>query len=179
MLDFLPSDFLNDKKVVLDLGCGEGRDSIFLAKKGFNVTGVEILRTGLLKAEKLANDNGVNINLVEGNVNDLVISEKVDVLLGMGILQYLKPENRFKQIKHFKEMTNFGGLHVLFTFTEHPEVEQAPDWGEEEFLYKQGELFSYYNDWEQLFKKEYIFKDITLDKVPHSHFKTILIARKP
>ncbi|MFJ7950688.1 class I SAM-dependent methyltransferase [Lysinibacillus sp. NPDC096418] len=125
MLDFLPSDSLKDK-VVLDLGCGEGRDSVFLAKKGFKVTGVEILRSGLLKAEKRAKENGLNINLVEENVNDLVISEKVDVLLGMGILQYLIPENRLNQIQHFREMTNSGGVHVLFAFTEHPEVEEAP-----------------------------------------------------
>ncbi|GAB0169909.1 hypothetical protein LSPCS325_33460 [Lysinibacillus sp. CTST325] len=80
----------------------------------------------------------MNINLVEGNVNDLVISEKVDVLLGMGILQYLKPENRLKQIQRFREVTNSGGVHVLFAFTEHPEIEEAPDWGEEECVYKQG-----------------------------------------
>lgn len=178
MLDFLPSVSLDDK-VVLDLGCGEGRDSVYLAKKGFNVTGVEILRSGLLKTEKWANENGVNINLVEGNVNDLVIFEKVDVLLGMGILQYLRPEKRLKQIQHFKDMTNTGGVHVLFAFTEHPEVEQAPDWGQEECLYKQGELLSYYDDWKVLLKSEYIMKDITLDRIPHSHFKTALIVRKP
>ncbi|MEK3886673.1 methyltransferase domain-containing protein [Bacillus sp. FSL K6-3431] len=178
IFDFLPSDSLNNK-VALDLGCGEGRDSVFLAKKGCKVIGVEILKTGLLKAEKLANENGVNINLVEGNINSFIILEKVDVLIALGILQYLKPENRLKQIKHFKEMTKSGGLHVLFAFTEHPEIEDAPDWGEEEFLYKQGELLSYYDDWEPLLKREYIMKDITLDRTPHTHFKTVLIVRKP
>jgi len=178
MLDFLPSDSFKEK-VVLDLGCGEGRDSVFLAKKGFKVIGVEILRSGLLKAEKRAKENGLNIDLVEGNVNDLVISEKVDVLLCMGILQYLKPENRLKQFQHFREITNSGGVHVLFAFTEHPEVEEAPDWGEEEFVYKHGELLSYYEDWETLLKKEYIMKDITFDKIPHLHYKTVLIVRKP
>jgi 2-polyprenyl-3-methyl-5-hydroxy-6-metoxy-1,4-benzoquinol methylase len=36
---------------VLDVGCGEGRDSVFFAERGFDVTGVDIARSGLAKAE--------------------------------------------------------------------------------------------------------------------------------
>jgi ubiquinone/menaquinone biosynthesis C-methylase UbiE len=48
-------------KSVLDLGCGAGRNSVYLAKKGFDVVGVDVSKSALTlankwaKKEKLAN----------------------------------------------------------------------------------------------------------------------------
>ncbi|MEK6923472.1 MAG: methyltransferase domain-containing protein, partial [Nanoarchaeota archaeon] len=44
-------EILNFKRSgdVLDLGVGEGRDALFLAKNGFSVTGVDISETGIQK----------------------------------------------------------------------------------------------------------------------------------
>src|SRR5512141_1074707 len=39
---------------ILDLGCGEGRDSVYFASHGFDVTGLEVSAAGLEKAERLA-----------------------------------------------------------------------------------------------------------------------------
>ncbi|MBI3030151.1 MAG: methyltransferase domain-containing protein, partial [Candidatus Rokubacteria bacterium] len=44
------SDLLPPGARVLDLGCGEGRDSVFFASRGFEVTGVEVSLAGLRKA---------------------------------------------------------------------------------------------------------------------------------
>ena len=54
-LDLLP------KGHVLDLAMGEGRNGVFLATKGFQVTGVDISSEGLKKAETLAAQHGVTI----------------------------------------------------------------------------------------------------------------------
>jgi tellurite methyltransferase len=42
-------------KKALDIACGEGRNSIFLARHGFAVTGLYISEEGLTKAENWAN----------------------------------------------------------------------------------------------------------------------------
>ena len=42
------------KNTALDLGCGTGRDCIFLAKRGFAVTGVDYLEKQLVRARDLA-----------------------------------------------------------------------------------------------------------------------------
>ena len=68
-------------------------------------------------------------------------------------------------------------MHVLFAFTEHPEVATAPDWGQQEWLYRQGELQSYYESWELLYVEEYIF-DCNSSGTAHQHAATILVARK-
>ena len=56
---------------VLDLGCGEGRDSVFFAQRGFNVTGVDVARSGLAKAERLARGRGVRVRWVCGDIGRL------------------------------------------------------------------------------------------------------------
>src|SRR4051812_6310951 len=46
---------------VLELGCGEGRNAVFLAGRGYEVTAVDQSAAGLRKAERLAVDRGVSL----------------------------------------------------------------------------------------------------------------------
>jgi len=39
---------------LLDIGCGEGKDAVFFARNGYDVTGIEISDAGLDKAKRLA-----------------------------------------------------------------------------------------------------------------------------
>ncbi|GAV25395.1 hypothetical protein ciss_13280 [Carboxydothermus islandicus] len=138
---------------------------------------VDISPAGLKKAQKLALKEKVAITTLEANINELILPEKVDIIYSIGTLQYLKPENRKRQFEHFKAFTREGGLHVLFTFIEHPEVEIAPDWGKNEYLYGREELQSYYQDWIMLDTYEYIF-DCNSSGIPHRHAARVIIAKK-
>lgn len=61
----MPNDFLVGisskipKGDVLCLADGEGRNSVFLARSGYQVTGVDSSKVAIEKANKLANENGV------------------------------------------------------------------------------------------------------------------------
>src|SRR5215510_10032146 len=46
---------------VLDLGCGEGRDSVFFASRGFEVTGLDVSVAGIAKARRLAAEYQVEV----------------------------------------------------------------------------------------------------------------------
>lgn len=46
---------------VVDLGAGEGRNAVWLAEQGFDVTAVDYSAVGLEKAQKLADERGVTI----------------------------------------------------------------------------------------------------------------------
>ncbi|MDA8399384.1 MAG: class I SAM-dependent methyltransferase [Actinomycetota bacterium] len=48
----------------IDLGTGEGRNAIWLATKGWEVTGVDFSRAGLEKARQLASKRGVDVTWV-------------------------------------------------------------------------------------------------------------------
>ncbi len=65
-----PNEFLKEhyeelpKGKVLCLAEGEGRNAVFLATKGFDVTAVDISQVGLNKAKKLAKEAGVEIRTI-------------------------------------------------------------------------------------------------------------------
>jgi len=46
----------------LDLACGEGRNAIWLAQQGWDVTGVDFSTTGIEKAQRLAREHGVEVD---------------------------------------------------------------------------------------------------------------------
>ena len=52
---------------VLDIGCGSGTNSIFLAKHGFDVVGVDISPTAIKLAKKRTKDVGVKVKLLVAN----------------------------------------------------------------------------------------------------------------
>jgi SAM-dependent methyltransferase len=56
---------------VLDLGCGSGIWGVALAKRGWQVTGVDIVPKALRRARERAREAGVDMRLIEGDVTKL------------------------------------------------------------------------------------------------------------
>ena len=54
----------------IDLGTGEGRNAIWLAERGFTVTGVDFSRVGLARAAGLAAGRGVSVDWVHADLLD-------------------------------------------------------------------------------------------------------------
>lgn len=52
----------------LDLGCGEGRNAVWLAERGWEVTGVDFSDVGLAKGRKFAATRGVEVDWVSADV---------------------------------------------------------------------------------------------------------------
>ena len=56
----------------LELACGLGRNSIWLAQQGWHVTGVDVSRVGLGLAERIAHDHGVQVEWIAADLDDFV-----------------------------------------------------------------------------------------------------------
>jgi SAM-dependent methyltransferase len=56
---------------VLELGCGGGQDTVGLARRGANVTGVDLTRQQLYHAVELFDEYDLDVDVVEGDVTDL------------------------------------------------------------------------------------------------------------
>lgn len=72
-----PNDFLREQVGVLPpagrvlcLAEGEGRNAVFLAERGFQVTGVDGSKVGLDKAQRLARERGVKLETIVADLRD-------------------------------------------------------------------------------------------------------------
>ncbi|MCE0492896.1 class I SAM-dependent methyltransferase [Vibrio salinus] len=69
--DFLRNNInMIPKGNILCLADGEGRNSVFLAKQGYHVTAVELSAVAIKKAQKLADENHVNIEFIQADLQD-------------------------------------------------------------------------------------------------------------
>jgi len=69
--EFLEGNFHHiPKGHILSLAEGEGRNAVFLAQQGYSVTAVDSSLVGLKKAKKLAEKNGVTLELVHADLAD-------------------------------------------------------------------------------------------------------------
>lgn len=74
-----PNDFVREMADrvppgrVLCLGEGQGRNAVFLAQRGLDVTAMDQSRTGLARAEALAQERGVKITTIAANLAEFMI----------------------------------------------------------------------------------------------------------
>lgn len=66
---------------ILDIGCGTGRHSIALAREGFKLTGVDISPAMLNIAREHAEEEGVEISLIESDAQDISFNEEFDAVI--------------------------------------------------------------------------------------------------
>ena len=102
---------------VIDVGCGEGFYSIYLASKGFDVTGIDISEKAINYAKKNAKKEGFDIKFKVMDLNDLSeIKEKFDLVLEWAILHCMPFEKRKKYIESISKILNKGGKYLSTCF---------------------------------------------------------------
>jgi SAM-dependent methyltransferase len=63
----------------LDLACGEGRNAIWLARRGWDVTGIDFSAVGIDKARKVAGDT--NVHWIVADVTSYELDTKFDLVM--------------------------------------------------------------------------------------------------
>jgi len=74
---------LKGNEKILDLGCGFGRHSLSLAKRGFNVVGVDFTEVFIDDAKNEAHKNNLKIEFIKDDVRNLKYNEEFDVVLNL------------------------------------------------------------------------------------------------
>jgi 2-polyprenyl-3-methyl-5-hydroxy-6-metoxy-1,4-benzoquinol methylase len=81
-VDFIENELVCDhSKLILDVGCGTGRHSIELARRGYKVTGIDLSESQLAKARENAAKAKVEIDFSKQDARDFNFHETYDVAI--------------------------------------------------------------------------------------------------
>lgn len=163
----------------LDVGCGEGVDAIRLAIMGWEVRACDVSEVALAKAQKFAEEQGVEVDFVHAAVEDVPLTDgRYDLIISNGVLHYV--ERKRPTLERLQDATRSGGLHVVSLwsdFTPVPEAHQlVPTYPDHE----EGTVVSAYSSWyKQLLYFERAKAEAShTDLGEHMHSFIKLIARK-
>lgn len=119
-----PTKFLSDIMQqrapgrALDVGCGSGVDSVYLAKQGWDVTSVDLVDEPLRMTGERAERESVSLNIVQADVVQWPNQDHYDLIVDAGVLHnlpkpyrapyrrrlldWLKPDGDFVLVHHMK-----------------------------------------------------------------------------
>ncbi len=165
---------------VLDIGCGEGKDAVFFAKCGYDVTAFDISEQGIEKAKRLARYNETEVRFFRADLFDYRSDTEYDIIFSSGVLHVIKKAERKEFFESLKAHTTDIGINALNVFVQKPFIDRAPDSTRNEEQgdpWYSGELFGYYHDWLFHTCGEEIF-GCNSGGTPHKHCMDTLIAQK-
>jgi len=139
--------YTNGKKA-LDVACGSGRNSIFLAKEGFEVTAIDISEVAL---KALNEQNHKNINTKQVDLEEFSFEENsYDLIIMTNFLDR-------KIIPKLKTALKQNGVLFIETYMFHDENEKPPS--NPNFLLKQGELKTFFDDMFEVLEYDEFFNE--------------------
>lgn len=149
-----PSELVRDhlsllpKGRVLDIAMGEGQNSVFLAKKGFILEGVDISEVALRKAKLLAKQNGVSIQTFAQSIESFNLKpETYDVILNLRLL-------RRALIPAMRKSLKKNGV-IVFESSTVDQIKKSKDRSlRKDVLLNIGEAKELFRDYEILFYQE-------------------------
>jgi SAM-dependent methyltransferase len=108
----------------LDLGCGTGTDSVYLAQHGWDVAGIDMVPEALAIARRRAAAAGVKLRFVLGDVTRLkdVVQGQFDLLLDFGCFHTLPADQRAAYVDSVSAVAATGATFLLYGFARPPRL---------------------------------------------------------
>lgn len=163
----------------LDLGAGEGADSIRLAMLGYGVYAVELSKVGAKKISAFADEARVTVDVEVADLTAYRPDGYFDVITCNGVLHYVA--DKVPVVERIQLATRRGGINVISlwsTYTPVPECHsRVPVFCDDE----DGMIAKLYEGWiTELCYFERGKREMSHGEMPdHSHSHIKMIARKP
>ncbi|GAB2950477.1 SAM-dependent methyltransferase TehB [Hafnia psychrotolerans] len=130
----------------LDLGCGVGRNALYLNLKGFDVTAWDKNTDSIAHVNKLIGlEQLPTISVEEKDLNTLAFDGSFDFILSTVVLMFLQRDRIPLLIENMQSCTAKGGYNLIVAAMDskdYPCLLPFP------FTFKSGELREYYSGWE-------------------------------
>lgn len=166
---------------VLDIGAGDGRNTLYLASLGFHVSALDISKQGLrnLTAKAVERNLEGSVDTIHESIVDFKPSTKYDNIITNFTLHFVGSDGINPYLRKMAKLTHAGGLNIISDFTQDgPLAETAP-----ENYITQDRLHQFYQErnWEILHSMVDPVKTKRLDAdgEPLEHDAVTFVARKP
>jgi SAM-dependent methyltransferase len=99
---------------VLDVGCGLGEQTVELAARGYHMVGLDISKTMVSRAYAEAEDRGLHIDFVRGDMREMSFEEPFDAVLCWGTtFGYFTEEENEETIRQFHQAIKPNGTLLI------------------------------------------------------------------
>ena len=129
----------------LDLGCGQGRNALFLVQHGFDVTAVDQNELSLEILQSIVEQEDLEMPVGLYDINSASIGQTYDFIVSTVVLMFLQADRIPAIIQNMQEQISIGGYNLIVCAMD---TEDYPCSVNFPFTFKEGELANYYKDWE-------------------------------
>ncbi|SHF15212.1 class I SAM-dependent methyltransferase [Dysgonomonas macrotermitis] len=114
----------------LELGCGLGRFSRFVASRKVEATGVDFSAVAIYKADQRVAEDKHRPTYLVGDVTDLkMLSEPFDVSFDVGCFHCLTSEGQQSYVKEVHRLLKPGGTHLVWALDQSPnDMKLSPEY---------------------------------------------------
>ncbi|WP_291371059.1 SAM-dependent methyltransferase TehB, partial [Acinetobacter sp. UBA5934] len=130
----------------LDVGCGQGRNTLYLSQHGFEVDAWDVNPHSLQKLQEVIAAEGIkNIHVQQRDLNaDQSIGGKYDFICCTVVMMFLQAKTVRPLIAQMQQATAPGGYNLIVCAMDTPDIPAQPDFP---FTFKEGELSALYEGW--------------------------------
>ena len=105
---------------VLDVGCGTGENALYLASRGHEVWGIDIVEAAIEKAQAKAKERGLKATFQVWNVLELDrLGRTFDTVIDSGLFHALSLSDIPRFVAGLKAVLRPGGTYLMLCFSEH------------------------------------------------------------
>ncbi|NND04186.1 MAG: redoxin family protein [Acidimicrobiia bacterium] len=162
---------------VLDLGCGQGRNAVWLALQGHDVTGLDVSSVGIDQARALAARTGADANF---EVIDVAADYQPQAAYDLVVLSYLQLPPEMRSVVHGKAVASLAPGGELLLIAHHVDNLEQGIGGPPtaDVLFSEAELAVDFAELE-LLRNEKVYRNVERDGVIHQAHDILLKARRP
>ncbi len=116
LVDYLEKYKISKNSNILEIGCGEGQNAIFLMKKGYKINAGDVSDEAINWCKKKAKESGVEDNFFVMDILNNNLQEKYDFIYSVSTLHMLiRDEDRHKFLEFIYSHLTSDGKALITT----------------------------------------------------------------